>query len=99
MSIRGAARLYNIHASSLGDHLHGRTIHRKRGARSILHPHEEDEIVAWLLRMQEIGHSITITQLKLKVAELTQTGVTPFSRVFQEGHGGVGSRSDIPPCQ
>jgi hypothetical protein len=35
-------------------------------------------IVYWILGMQECGLSITLQQLKLKVAKLIQTQVTPF---------------------
>ncbi len=35
-------------------------------------------IVYWIFGMQECGLSITLQQLKLKVAELTQTQVAPF---------------------
>jgi hypothetical protein len=35
-------------------------------------------IVIWVLKMQTIGLSITLQQLKLKVVEVTQTKLTPF---------------------
>ena len=79
MNIQGAARWYNIPTSSLGDYLHDKTTHQNQGAKGILEPHEEAEVVAWLLRMLDhIGYSVTITQLKLKVTELTQMRVTSF---------------------
>ncbi len=40
---------------------------------------EKDAIVmAWTLVMGECGLSISLQRLKMKVAELTQTRVTPF---------------------
>jgi hypothetical protein len=38
----------------------------------------EDVVVAWVLAMQKIGMSISMHQLKMKVAKLTQTRATPF---------------------
>jgi hypothetical protein len=40
---------------------------------------EEDQtVVAWTLGMQECGLFITLQQLKMKVAKVTQTRPTPF---------------------
>jgi hypothetical protein len=40
---------------------------------------EEDQtVVAWTLGMQECGLFITLQQLKMKVAEVTQTRPTPL---------------------
>lgn len=79
MSIHGAKIWFNIPASSLEDHMYGRTTSRKKGAKCVLSTEEEVSVLHFLHRMQEIGHSITITQLKLKVAEHTQTKVRPFA--------------------
>jgi hypothetical protein len=40
---------------------------------------EDSAMSAWTLTMQECGLSISLQQLKMKVAELTQTRVTQFS--------------------
>jgi hypothetical protein len=49
------------------------------GPRDVLTDREDVAIVmAWVLAMQEVSMSITMHQLKMKVAELTQTMVTPF---------------------
>ncbi len=39
---------------------------------------DADVVVAWVLAMHEVGMSIIMHQLKMKVAELTQTMATPF---------------------
>lgn len=98
ISIRGAGKWFIILASSLADHLYGRTTTLKQG----LTAEEEEGIVQWLTQMQEIGHSVTISHLKLKVAELIQTRVTPFARGmpsgswwrwFKQGHLGLSIRA------
>jgi hypothetical protein len=43
------------------------------GTPRILTKEEDVAIVAWVLGMQSCGLSITLFQLKLKVAKLTQT--------------------------
>jgi len=40
--------------------------------------HEDEVMVTWVLKMQKAGLSINIQQLKMKVAEITQTKPTPF---------------------
>jgi hypothetical protein len=39
---------------------------------------EDVAIIKWTLDMQECGLSISLQQLKMKVAKLTQTRDTPF---------------------
>jgi hypothetical protein len=48
------------------------------GPRGALINGEDVVIVAWVLAMQEVSMSITMHQLKMKVAKLTQTMATPF---------------------
>ncbi len=55
----------------LCNHLYGLTQSRKRGKARILHKTKEDELVFYVKKMQVIGHSLTLTQLKLKVVEIT----------------------------
>lgn len=76
--LRTVARHYGIPASSLRDHLYGRTITRKRGRQGILTVAEEEELEQYLLQMQDLGYPLTIAQLRLKVAEIVQTRVNPF---------------------
>ena len=70
MRIRSASELYQIPASSLRDHLYGITIGRKRGAKSVLSSEEEEQVVQWIFRLQQLGHPITLSTLRMKVAEI-----------------------------
>jgi hypothetical protein len=79
MGLRQAARAHNIPPSSLYDHLTGKIKKRKRG-QGVLSQEEEALVVEWILKTQEEGHSVTIQQLKLKVAEITQSRPTPFTK-------------------
>lgn len=45
MSLRGAARHFNVPKSSTSDHLYGRTTHRKRGAKGTLTTDEDLQVV------------------------------------------------------
>jgi hypothetical protein len=80
MGLRQAARAHNIPPSSLYDHLTGKIKKRKRGPQGVLSQEEEALVVEWILETQEEGHSVTIQQLKLKVAEITQSRPTPFTK-------------------
>jgi hypothetical protein len=39
---------------------------------------EKKVVIAWILAMQEVGLSITLQQLKMKVIGFAQTRLTPF---------------------
>lgn len=73
-----AAKAVNIPASSVRDHLFGKRKGRKRGRERILNDEEENDLKTFLQRMQNSGHPLTPAQLKMKVAQLTQTRPTPF---------------------
>ncbi len=46
---------------------------QENGARGCTHRQGNDVLVPWVLAIQEVGMSINVHQLKMKVAELTQT--------------------------
>ena len=73
-----AARNMEIPATSLRDHIYGRTIKRKKGRQGVLSVEEESALVKWMLEMQEHAHPICIMELRRKVAEMTQDRWTPF---------------------
>ena len=79
MRIQTAADLYKIPASSLRDHLFGVTIGRKRGGKCVLTGEEEQLVVNWIVRLQELGHPITTAALRMKVAEICEDRETPFT--------------------
>ncbi len=48
------------------------------GPKRVLIKEEDAILIKWTLDMQECGLSISLQQLKMKVAKLTQTKDTPF---------------------
>jgi hypothetical protein len=79
-SMRKANKHWNIPISSLSNHLNRRNQKRKVGTTWIL-KEEDTTIVTWVLDMQSCRFSITLFQLKLKVAKFTQTW--PSNHVFE----------------
>ena len=73
-----AARNMGIPATSLRDHIYGRTIKRKKGQQGVLSVEEESALVKWMLEMQEHVHPICIMELRRKVAEMIHDRWTPF---------------------
>jgi hypothetical protein len=78
-SVSGAAALYDILRTSFCAHLAGTVLSRKRGAAPILIEAEEQQLVQYVIAMQELGFPLTILQLRLKVAMMTQGRDTPFT--------------------
>jgi hypothetical protein len=76
--IAHAATTANIPASSLHDHLFGRTTRRKRGPQTIFTRAEEEELRDYLLKMQRYGHPLSLLQLRLLVARITHIKYTLF---------------------
>ena len=76
--IKTVARLYGIPATSLRDHVTRKTIGGKHGKSGVLSFEEENELVKWILKMQTLGHPISLSQCQLKVAEITQDQDTSF---------------------
>jgi len=71
-SLRKANRNCNIPLTSFFDHLYGKTISRKPRPTSILIIEEDYALVTWVLSMREVGLSISLQWLKMKMAKLTQ---------------------------
>jgi hypothetical protein len=63
--------MWGMLATLLCNHLYGLTQSRKKRKARVLHKVEEDESVFYVKRLQVIGHSLTFTQLKLKVTKIT----------------------------
>lgn len=76
--LRTAARFFGIPATSLSDHVYGRTLTRKRGPNTILSEREEQALKSFMIQMQELGHPLSMHDLRHKVALITQERVTPF---------------------
>lgn len=78
-NVKSACRCFEIPPSSLRDHLYGRTVGRKRGRGGVLTTFEEADLEAYVLKMQDLGWPLTVGQLRLKVAEIVQDRVNPFT--------------------
>jgi hypothetical protein len=77
-SQRRPYKSWKIPMSSLVDHLNGKIKSNKMGPKRVLIKEEDAILIKWTLDMQECGLSISLQQLKMKVAKLTQTKDTPF---------------------
>ncbi len=77
-SLQKANKHQNISFTSLFDHLYGKTRSRKLRPVNMLIVEEDQAMVVWVFSMQEVGLSISLQQLKMKMAELTQTRPAPF---------------------
>jgi hypothetical protein len=77
--VRAVARYFDIPHSSLSDHVHGKTLTRKKGRAGVLTVQEEEELLQYCFKMVDLGYPLTLCQLKLKVSELTQDRWTPFN--------------------
>jgi hypothetical protein len=78
-SVSGATALYNIPRTSFRAHLAGIVLSRKRSAATVLSKVEEEQLVQYVIAIQDLGFPLTILQLKLKVAMMTQGRETPFT--------------------
>ena len=87
MKMKGVARAFDIPASSLRDHLYGKTTSKQRSNLPTLKPDEEKKLVDYIFKMQDLGHPLTPVELRLKVALATQTRETPWSAIGVLGKG------------
>ena len=87
MKVRGASRTFGIPCSSLRDHLYGKTTCRQRRTKPTLSGVEEKKLVQYIFKMQDLGHPLTPTKLRLKIALATQARSTPWdeSRMLSTG--------------
>ena len=69
---------YDIPKSSLRDHVIGKTRSRKMGPKGVLTDEEEFALCEFIQEMREIGHSLTSTQVKIKVEQMIQQKITSF---------------------
>ena len=87
MKVKAASRKFGILASSLRDHLLGKTTSKQRGNPPALKPHEEKKLVDYIFKMQDLEHPLTAGELRLKVALATQSRETPWSITGVPGKG------------
>lgn len=58
--------------------MYGVTLERRKGVTTILNTAEESAVVEWVKKLQQLGHPITQSALRIKVAEICQFRETPF---------------------
>ena len=106
MKMTETSRNFGIPHTSIRDHLFGLVQGKKRGAKTTLKEDEEKKLLEYLFKMQDLGHPLTQGQLRLKVAQTTQTRETPWSatgvlrkswlRSFKQKHPELMNRKNQP---
>ncbi len=69
-SLQGANKFQGIPITSFSNHLSGKVESKKIEPPGVLTEKKDEVVVAWVLNMQKCGLSITLQQLKWKVAKL-----------------------------
>jgi hypothetical protein len=69
--VQTAALDYDVPRSTLRSHVMGIILSRKRGRKLVLSASEEEKVVQYLYGMARYGHPMSLTKLKIKVAEAT----------------------------
>jgi hypothetical protein len=82
MSLRKPSKHWNIPLTSLSDHLYKKTRSKKPTTNRCI-KNEYQLVVLWVLAIQDVGLSISLQQLKMKVVKLTQTRPTPFQGIVR----------------
>ena len=77
--LKTAAHFYGIPPSTLSDRLSGRSLSGKHGPPTILSTEEEKVLEEYMIQMADLGHPLSMEQLRLKIALLTQERPTPFT--------------------
>ena len=72
MRLSTVSHIYGTPATSLCDHAYGVSRGQKKGGKRVLLPEEEQEIVHWIMELQCLGHSISLTALRMKVADICE---------------------------
>lgn len=72
MTIRKAWIAFDISVTSLHAHLYGTTTSTKRDITPTLKGDEDENLLDYVFKMQDLGHPITPCDLCLMVAQLTQ---------------------------
>jgi hypothetical protein len=70
---------FDIPRTTLRSHLMGITLSRKRGRKPVLIPTKEDKVVKYIHSMGRLGYPMSLTELRIKVAEATQLCQNPFT--------------------
>ena len=87
VKLKTVLRIFGIPTTSLHDHLYGETLTRQRSNALVLRADEEQKLVDYIFKMQDLGHPLTNTKLRLKVALAIQTMATSWSATGLPGKG------------
>ena len=85
VKLKTMSRIFLVPATLLRDHLYSKTLSRQRSKASVLKANEEKKLVDYIFQMQDLGHPLTVAELRLKVALATQTRFTPWSAIGLPG--------------
>ena len=77
-SMREVCEAFSIPRTSLRNHYNEKVTSRKMEPPSILTKEDEDKLVFYMVEMAKLAHPLSVTDVKLKVAEFCQTRGTPF---------------------
>jgi hypothetical protein len=80
LPVKTPAILHNILVTNVRDHLFGKSMERRRGRAGILTAAKDDELIEYILKMQRLGHLLSLIQYCMKVAKITQCRPTPFTK-------------------
>ena len=82
MSIRSAAKMFNIPKSTLGDVMTGKcSLGKGPGANKLLSDEEEKSLAGWLITMYTIGRRVTVTEVRETVKAILDKDGKRVSRV------------------
>ena len=87
LKLKTSSRIFGVPATSLHDHLYGKTLTRQRGNAPVLRADEEQKLVDYIFKIQDLGYSFKAVELHLKVALAIQTRATPWSATGLPGKG------------
>ena len=79
MSLHVTAMAFEIPRLSLRSHIVSKVLSKKRGVATMLSPAEEQQLVDYILAMQDLGFLVSTLQIRLKVGFITQGKDTPFT--------------------
>ena len=63
VKLKIASRIFGVPATSLHDHLYGKTLTRQRGNAPVLRADEEQKLVDYIFKMRDLGHPLTAVEL------------------------------------
>jgi hypothetical protein len=66
------ARFFDILPSSLSNYVNGRTLTRTRRKGEVLINVEKAGLVDYMMKMETLGYSLSMADVKIKVAEMVQ---------------------------